>query len=319
MLDREERTGSNRPSVMLCTQNDTQRWAYFRRQGVGASEISAVIGCSPWLSALELWRRKTSLADPAPPTNTAPHLRWGQAVEPAILQTVAKEAGVKLECSSGTLWTLSDNRRVLATPDGVTKDGMPIEVKNISDPAVQYTYVQNDIPEHYKWQIQQQLLVLDAPCGLFGASLGGRPPVWEWVAKDPIMWQRILSAINQFWELVESNTPPEPYGQAGESARETLKSFRGDGPELQWEDDEPFIQWSLLRQEERELQRQLKEKAALRTLSENMILHRLGSAKRAVTSSGYSVEWHTAERKAYTVDAHTVVSARIRTPKKEGK
>lgn len=43
---------------------DRESWLEGRENGIGASEASAVLGFSPWLSSIELWKRKVGLVTP---------------------------------------------------------------------------------------------------------------------------------------------------------------------------------------------------------------------------------------------------------------
>ena len=48
----------------LAQPRDTAEWLAWRRQGIGASEASAVVGRNPYLNNQALWRYKTGQAEP---------------------------------------------------------------------------------------------------------------------------------------------------------------------------------------------------------------------------------------------------------------
>ncbi|WUH94603.1 YqaJ viral recombinase family protein [Streptomyces sp. NBC_00433] len=56
-------------------------WHAARAQGIGGSEISAVIGLSPFESRFSLWHRKSGLVAPVQESN---EMYWGKKLEPAV-------------------------------------------------------------------------------------------------------------------------------------------------------------------------------------------------------------------------------------------
>ncbi|MDQ3578214.1 MAG: YqaJ viral recombinase family protein, partial [Actinomycetota bacterium] len=51
-------------------------WHAARAQGLGGSEIAAVLGLSPWESRFSLWHRKTGTASPVVENDI---MYWGKA------------------------------------------------------------------------------------------------------------------------------------------------------------------------------------------------------------------------------------------------
>lgn len=58
-------------------------WLRARQKGIGASEAAAVIGRSPWLDNVELWRRKTGRTQ-APDISNNEAVAYGHAAEAPI-------------------------------------------------------------------------------------------------------------------------------------------------------------------------------------------------------------------------------------------
>ncbi len=79
-------------------------WQEARRSMIGGSEVAALFddpvtgkGVHPWLSALELWRRKTGRSKPPNATITdTPELYWGRLLEPVVCQGYADLTGREL-------------------------------------------------------------------------------------------------------------------------------------------------------------------------------------------------------------------------------
>src|SRR3546814_14288653 len=74
----------------------------FRSSVVGASEVSALFGCNPWLTEFELWHRKAgNVATPDFAHNERTF--WGTILEPVILAAASErseERRVGKECVS---------------------------------------------------------------------------------------------------------------------------------------------------------------------------------------------------------------------------
>src|SRR3546814_1732788 len=61
----------------------------FRSSVVGASEVSALFGCNPWLTEFELWHRKAgNVATPDFAHNERTF--WGTILEPVILAAASE-------------------------------------------------------------------------------------------------------------------------------------------------------------------------------------------------------------------------------------
>ena len=69
-----------------------EEWLKAREDGIGASEVAAVVGLSPWETPFSLWLRKTGQAPPIE-ENVAMHL--GTLLEPIVVQLWEEHTGFK--------------------------------------------------------------------------------------------------------------------------------------------------------------------------------------------------------------------------------
>lgn len=58
-------------------------WLKHRLQGIGGSEISAVVGLNPYMSNVDLWERKTGLVEPED-ISDKPYVKYGTQAEPLL-------------------------------------------------------------------------------------------------------------------------------------------------------------------------------------------------------------------------------------------
>ena len=65
-----------------------------RRAGLGGSDAAAILGLSPWKTALEVWLEKTGQA---PETEPTPAMYWGSVLEDVVAAEYAKRSGHKIQ------------------------------------------------------------------------------------------------------------------------------------------------------------------------------------------------------------------------------
>lgn len=76
------------PTVLGWFEPGTDEWHAARANGIGGSEIAAVLGLSPYESRFSLWHRKKGLIGPVEETE---EMYWGKEHEPAICRRFARE------------------------------------------------------------------------------------------------------------------------------------------------------------------------------------------------------------------------------------
>lgn len=60
-----------------------EEWLKHRMQGIGGSEISAVVGLNPYMSNVDLWERKTGAVEPED-ISGKPYVQYGTQAEPLL-------------------------------------------------------------------------------------------------------------------------------------------------------------------------------------------------------------------------------------------
>ncbi|MGW4222934.1 YqaJ viral recombinase family nuclease [Streptomyces bauhiniae] len=101
------------PIVVGWFEPGSDAWHAARAQGIGGSEIAAVLGLSPYESRFSLWHRKQGLIAPV---EESEEMYWGKEHEPAICRRFAKEHPEWAIQGSAT-YTTADRRWQIANPD----------------------------------------------------------------------------------------------------------------------------------------------------------------------------------------------------------
>lgn len=68
-----------------------EEWLRYRKQGIGGSDVAAILGISKWNSAISLWLNKTNQTEDDTQENEA--MEWGTIMEPVIRNHFAKVTG----------------------------------------------------------------------------------------------------------------------------------------------------------------------------------------------------------------------------------
>jgi len=180
-------------------EQGTDEWLAWRKSGIGASEIAAVIGISPFKTAHGLWQEKTGAVEGF--KGNAATQRGSDLEEVA---RVAYEVGRTDVNTANTCLTHDSYTFIKASLDGWIDDEIIIEIK--CPLAKNYEAMKEEIPAYYIAQMQQQMLVSGAKrCvfWVFDPELGGYATMVE---ADSEYFETIIKAATDFWHKVEMFT-----------------------------------------------------------------------------------------------------------------
>lgn len=145
-------------------------WLKAREKGIGASEAAAVLGLSPWLSNMELWRRKTG-RDAAPDISNNEAVKYGHDAEGLIRGLFALDYASRYEVTYGGAYDMAyhpEHSFIFATLDGRLQEKgtgrrgvLEIKTTNILRSMQKEKWWGQDgpcIPDQYYIQVCHQLL-----------------------------------------------------------------------------------------------------------------------------------------------------------------
>lgn len=238
---------------------DSPEWHAARQDGIGASDVAAILGLSPWQTPLGVYRAKMGVPNEIP-ENLA---YWGHALEEPLAQWVRghhPEVGLISDGFSArsVQWpwlTASPDRIAYESRDGVRSPYCPVELKTSS--AFGRDKWADGVPLYYEAQVQAQLAVLDAPYGWLAVLHGGNDPELYRVERDDqFITEHLVPKTREFWEQhVLAQVPPEPTTTA-----EAVDLWPGD-PGLTIEGDERLYElwdaYGLMQAEQVELAQKL--------------------------------------------------------------
>jgi putative phage-type endonuclease len=189
-------------STIVNLVQGSAEWHEHRRTHRNASETPVVLGVSPWATPYQLWQQKLGLAKPE--INTA--MLRGTELEPAARAAYERLTGLVMKPL-----VLIDGEDS-ASLDGFTLAGdRVVEIKcplKGRESSLWKAIEGRTLPEHYRWQVQHQLMVTKADVAdvfIFDGSEGVIFPV----APDPDAWPRIHAGWDDFaCYVAEAQAPP---------------------------------------------------------------------------------------------------------------
>jgi len=191
----------------------TDRQRARRKQGLGASDVPAVLGKDPFRSAYDLWLDKTGRL-PEETADEAARFEVNNALEPAILQLAARRLGQPVVKPTNTF--IHPGNVIMANVDGMVEKfarGQPIvEAKSTCLTGDWGDEGTDQVPDRVMIQVQMQMLCAQSGVAYVARLLSKfgftfslyRIPFNEGLANE------LLSRANAFWQNnVVRDVPPE--------------------------------------------------------------------------------------------------------------
>lgn len=188
-------------------KQNSKDWYAWRGKGLGASDAPVVMGDSPWTTVFELWGQKTGLL---PEKEASPFaiaaMRRGNELEPVARAWYIAKTGIVVEPVAAEHEQLQFLR---ASFDGYSREHQLVVEIKCPGKADHAKAVKGIVPDKYMPQIQQQLFIAgpDAVCDY--VSFDGKEGVIIRVKPDPGYQSVLIAKMQEFWNLVESRTPPK--------------------------------------------------------------------------------------------------------------
>ena len=180
-------------------------WLKEREYGVGASEVGAILGLSPYETPFSLWLKKTKQV-PQEPENEA--MLMGHLLEDVVAKRWEMETGDKVIKASAKdiIYVHPEHDYMRATPDRIVRGR-----KKIIECKTTVTSVDPDeIYPHWLAQVQYQMYVT----GIHDADLAwlvqGRYFGYAHIPYDPDFAEFIAGRVTEFWnDCVIGGKEPE--------------------------------------------------------------------------------------------------------------
>lgn len=186
-------------------------WLQRRRQGIGGSDVAAILGLSPFKTALDIFGEKRGLIEPR--ENEA--MSWGHRLEGVVAQAFTDATGIELVTPAPETIPFPHPQRPwqLASPDRLTADAEAVvEIKTASYLAAEYWGASgsDDVPEEYLIQLLWYLNTLDAKRGHIAVLIGGQEFRCYTIERNPRLESVMVGRVEEFWRnhVLTGEPPP---------------------------------------------------------------------------------------------------------------
>jgi len=194
------------PNATLILRADAPQdeWLEVRKQGIGGSDVSAIVGLNRWTSAYETWSVKTGQFA-GPDYNHA--MRMGHLLEPVIRTLFVEDTGIKVRQAG--LMRSKENPFMQCTVDGLTEDGGIFEAKS-STGWLREEWEDDQVPDHAELQVMHNLAVTGRSHAWVSGLLDGREVFIRRIERNEDLITDLIEIERRFWEQnVLANVAPD--------------------------------------------------------------------------------------------------------------
>ena len=264
-------------------------WLEVRRQTIGGSEASAIVGLSKWASPLSVWAEKLGKLEDKPETEA---MRMGRDLERYVAQRWMEATGKKVERVNAILYNDLYPFAHANFDRWVVGENAGLECKTTSTLNVRQ-FQGGEFPEQYYAQCVHYMAVTEAERWHLCVLVYGRGVFCYTLERDQAEIDALMGAELEFWGHVQDGTPPPVDGS--EATGETLQTiFQGaaEAGEVELFGREGLLkEWAELGKQGEAIVDRMEE-------IKNIIKMDLGDAERG-TCTGFRVSWKPQERKTF--------------------
>lgn len=218
-----------------------EEWLALRKETIGGSEISAILGLNPFQSAYSLWCERTG--------RTAPfdgnlRTRIGTALEDTVAKLFEETSGYKVQ-RTNFIWYNSDYPHMHASPDRLCvsrRAGLEIKTTSAFNGD---QFRGEEFPAQYYAQAVQYMAILEYTQWFIAVLIGNHDfkiyqlttnpniPRPEWVSGrlvvEPGELEALRTAAVSFWKCLEEDVAPGLDGS--EATTEALEEIFSEASE----------------------------------------------------------------------------------------
>lgn len=193
-------------------------WLEWRRSGIGGSDAPIIMGVSPWMTPLELWRIKLGMG---PDVQLNDAMRRGLEMEPVARAFYEAHTGNVVQPA---FLVHPKHEWLHGSLDGLSFDGdLATEIK-CPGRSIHEEAREGHVPGRY-WPQLQHYLMISGALVLDYWSFDGAEGVLIPVEPDKLYQEELFEKEQAFWRCVIDRKPPEPavyQGRVNYSDTETL-------------------------------------------------------------------------------------------------
>lgn len=192
-------------------------WKEERRKGIGGSDAAAILGLSPWKSAMDVWLDKMGMAEESADPNRQFLLDLGNDLEPVIAKLYERETKRSLYTPMMQRIVHPTEKFLAGTPDRLVKGelrGVELKSENqfmdeFGDPGT------DEVPYHYLIQCAHYMAVTRFPVWDVALLHGGAAFSIYTIERDLGLERDMIDQLRAWWdEHIIGQKPPEVDGSS---------------------------------------------------------------------------------------------------------
>ena len=307
------------PKVLVSTENLTeQEWLAYRRQGIGGSDVAAILGISPFRTARDLYDDKLNIASAVDDTGNWVALEMGHLLEPLVAQIFTKKTGLevfqikKMFQHPQYPFMLADVDYFVRLPNG---EIALLEIKTTNYNAKDHWWKDGEeyVPVYYETQGRHYMAVMDMDeifyCCLYGNNED--EAIIRHLYRDREYEQEMVYLEREFWHDHILTRIPPPYTEDGSLILESLRRRLGAAdktvPAIQLDNDLSTTMLRYLRLQEQKQQVEARVKTLdteMQRLKGQMVAKLNGSCMAMGEYGGtqYTISYNPVSRTGITKD-----------------
>lgn len=265
-----------------------EEWLRLRREHIGGSDASAIIGMNEYSSPYRVWADKLGLI-PHKEDNEA--MRIGRDFEQYVADRFTEATGKKVRRKNAILIN-EDFPFAHANVDRlIVGENAGLECKTTSVLNLK-KFSNGEYPATYYVQCVHYMMVTGADRWYLAVLILGKEFKWYCIERDETEIEALRKAEEEFWEMVKKKTQPVPDGKTATS--DAIKLIFADSTDE--EIDLSLISSAV--ETRAKLDEQIKELTSLRDEQDNKIKAFMGNASKGICGE-HSVSWKTSVRNTF--------------------
>ena len=307
------------PKVLVSTEALTeQEWLTYRRQGIGGSDVAAILGISPFRTARDLYDDKLNIASAVDDTGNWVALEMGHLLEPLVAQIFTKKTGLevfqikKMFQHPQYPFMLADVDYFVRLPN---RKIALLEIKTTNYNAKDHWWKDDEecVPIYYETQGRHYMAVMDIDeifyCCLYGNNED--EVIIRHLYRDREYEQEMIYLEREFWHDHILTRIPPPYTEDGSLILESLRRRLGAAdktiPAIQLDSDLSATMLRYLRLQEQKQQVEARVKTLdteMQRLKGQMVAKLNGSCMAMGEYGGtqYTISYNPVSRTGITKD-----------------
>lgn len=221
------------PLVLVETEDlPRDDWLNYRRQGIGGSDVAAIMGVSPFRTARDIYYDKLNIAAVVPDDSNWVALEVGHLLEDLVARIFQKKTGFRVYQIKKMFYhphhkfMLADVDYFVELPDGSTAI-LEIKTTNYNAKDNWWMGEHEIVPEYYECQGRHYMAVMDVDRVFFCCLYGNTEDevIIRQLSRDAAIEAEMIYLEQEFWlENVQKKVPPD-YQEDGDLVMDSIRKY----------------------------------------------------------------------------------------------